>query len=106
MLSDIARHSQEGDIVPQYMWRDPFNLQRGTSLTSHRRIFRQQILHGIRTYWSSMNVGKEGVGISAGRFFQPCLQDSGRMFCDWCATFLAALALTMDVCTCAKDEIL
>src|SRR6516165_581762 len=92
--------------MPQYMWRDPFNLQRGTSLTSHRRIFRQQILHGIRTYWSSMNVGKEDVGISAGRFFQPCLQDSGRVFCDWCATFLAALALTMDVCTCAKDEIL
>jgi hypothetical protein len=80
-------------------------LQRGTSLTGHRRMFREQILHGIGAYWSSMNVGKEDVGISAGRFFQPCFQDSGRVFCDWCATFLAALALTMDVCTWAKGEI-
>jgi hypothetical protein len=81
-------------------------LQRGTSPTGHRCVFGEEISHSVETQSSSMNAGKQNPGISPGRFFQPCLHDGARVCGEWCATFLAALALTTDVCAHTKNEIL
>ena len=100
----ITRHSPEGYIVPEYVWRDAFSLKGGIVPACGCQIFGKHSLHRVGAEAPTICVRKKHLGTAPAWFLEPCLYNVDRMLSQRCASLLSALAKTTNVRAPAQDN--